>query len=235
MVVRPRESNLRSIVREVRDTTRFFLNPPVWDDVLTDDLPFGVEANDRFRDALSKSTSYLEFGSGSSTFVAAALGSRFVTVESDPRFLNAVERRCSRIAIERGEFDATGTYLYANIGRTGPWGVPTYRLRTGSTAQRWSRYPLAPWSALGESYRADLILVDGRFRLACALAMMVHQPEGAWTLLLDDYAERPQYSELRDVADLQEMWGRMAVFGPKPGSDPEKVAVYLSRYLTDWR
>lgn len=225
---------MRSLAREVRDTSLFILRPPNWDEVISDKLPFGEPADDRFRDALSRCQQYLEYGSGASTLVAASMGCRFVTVESDESFLDAVRSRCAGSGADSADTDRR-RYLYADIGRTGPWGVPLGRVRTTTRISRWSRYPLAPWNALGDDFRADLVLVDGRFRVACALAVILHQSGTEWTLLLDDYRERPEYLALEEVADLHEMWGRMAVFHPNADADPAQVQRMLTQYQADWR
>jgi len=209
-----------------RDELKFRLNPPDWDSVISAELTFGDEANVRFLNLLGSCHSYLEFGAGSSTIQAARAGRRFTTVESDPGFLAAVERKCK---------GGSGTFLQADIGPTGPWGVPRNRRATSEQVTRWRGYPEAPWRALGGDFRADMILVDGRFRVACVLAVILNQAASCWTVLFDDYVDRPEYADIEEFATLVGIHGRMAELTPRFGVDPVEVRRAFERFSADWR
>jgi hypothetical protein len=204
----------------------FRLRPPNWDEAISPELSFGETADSRFLTLVEASTSYLEFGAGSSTLQACRREVRFTTVESDSAFLAAVERKCDSV---RGKF------LYADIGPTGPWGVPRERKPTLERSQRWQRYPLAPWRALGSDFLADVILVDGRFRVACVLAVVLNQSEADWTVLFDDYGDRPEYSEVEEFATLVARHGRMAEFIRRSNVDLSRAAAAFQRFCGDWR
>jgi len=197
---------------------------------LGEDLPFGPDAEAIFREMLASCRQYLEYGAGSSTFAAARSGAALVSVESDRRFLSAVERRCRSLA-PPGAGEAR--FLHGNVGRTGPWGKPV--MPALSRPASWRRYPLSPWQTFGESFQADLILVDGRFRVACALAVISHQPDTAWTMLVDDYVGRDEYSPIAHFAKLVALHGRMAQFRPRAGVSPTEVNLALARFTGDWR
>lgn len=210
----------------LRDEVMFRLRTPDWDEVISPELTFGERANSRFLELLRSSRSYLEFGAGSSTLQVARAGLSYTTVESDVDFLAAVERKCGP-----GE----GTFILADIGSTGLWGVPRRRRPRRERVIRWQGYPLAPWRTLGADFRADTVLVDGRFRVACVLAMVLYQNDFSWTLLFDDYGHRPEYAEVEDYATLVGWHGQMAEFVPKAGVDKEKAASAFERYSADWR
>src|SRR6185503_11787653 len=81
-----------------------------------------------FVDKLQNSQVYLEFGSGGSTYLAAKLKKRFVTVDSDYFFLKAVRKKI----VEDGLLDnERQRYRYANIGITRRWGWPLGLLKPG--------------------------------------------------------------------------------------------------------
>ena len=222
---------LPSWVRDTKESLRFRLKPPVWDDVLSDELPFGTHGEAAFGLLVAGCTQYLEYGSGSSTFAVVRAGTRVVTVESDPRFLAAVERRCEKI--QDGSVGPSMTFIHGDIGRTGPWGKPVMPWRSRPDA--WRRYPLAPWAVLGSDFRADAVLVDGRFRVACALAVILHQPDTQWTMLVDDYVGRPEYEPITDYATLVGLHGRMAEFRPAESASRAAVESAFEHFVSDWR
>jgi hypothetical protein len=210
----------------MRDSVQFRLFPPDWDALISDELSFGDAANEVFLDRLRVSSRYLEFGSGSSTLAAVQLCCDVTSVDSDLRFLEAVARRAR---------PSSPRMLYADIGPTGPWGVPRRKRLSEGRLRKWGSYPFIPWQERGPSYRADVVLIDGRFRVACALAVALHQADSMWTLLVDDYAGRREYWQVESFAELIGLHGRMAEFVPKPAEDPETLKKALSVALRDWR
>ena len=221
----------REWARQTWEAVQFRRHPPDWDVVLTDELAFGDEGVVAFEELLAGASSYLEFGSGASTLAAARAGVPLVTVESDSAFLNAVETRCQAIAGE--DAPSSMTFVRANIGPTGPWGKPV--LPSVQRPRRWRNYPSAPWDQLGADYRADAVLVDGRFRVACALSVVLHQPDVEWTILVDDYEGRSHYEAVEDFARLVERKGRMARFAPMPRVDRRSLESAMIKYTSDWR
>ncbi len=211
-----------------KESILFWARRPEWDKVVSDSLPFGVDAIALFESELRGASSYLEFGAGSSTLTAVGRVPMVVSVESDRDFLSAVQRRC-------GEPNGSLVLLHADIGPTGPWGAPVLKSRIWRQLERWSAYPLAPWRQLGASYRADLVLVDGRFRVACALAVISRQHDAEWLMLFDDYAERPEYHIVEEFAQLVDVRGRMAAFTPRPRVDPSAAEAARRAYMVDWR
>lgn len=225
-------SSLRSWASSTKESVLFHLSPPVWSEVVDEALPFGPDAEGTYRDLVEGCYSYLEYGAGASTIYAVRHERRVVAVESDSRFLAAVEDRC-RHAVASDCRDSEPTLLHADIGPTGPWGKPVFP--RVSRPRRWRHYPEAPWEALGSDYRADLVLIDGRFRVACALAVMMHQADSDWTILVDDYPDRPQYAAIAEYARLTELRGRMAVFRPAESADRAGIERAFERFVADWR
>lgn len=209
-----------------RDAVKFRVAPPDWDSVLSSELTFGDEATAAFLDQITQAESYLEFGAGSSTIAAVQLGVATTSVESDWRFLEAVGRTCLPLH---------PTLLFADIGPTAPWGVPRRKRLTPARTARWRTYPLAPWQQLGPHFEADLVLVDGRFRVACALAVVLNQPVTSWTLLVDDYVGRKEYAPIAQFAELVAVHGRMAQFRPRSRVSALEVEAAFTRFTSDWR
>ncbi len=187
-----------------------------------------------FIDRLQAARSYLEFGSGGSTFLAASLGKDFVTVESDRYFLGSVERK---IHSSGSILDSSRQrLLHVDIGLTEAWGVPVLRKPTPARVARWRRYFTAPWEEMPAGFAPDLILVDGRFRVACTLEATHRLLDRTdWTILFDDYAGRPHYRVVEEFLELREMIGRMAVFGPHSAVNREKLVQTIATFGSDWR
>lgn len=178
---------------------------------------------------LASSRFYLEYGAGGSTVAAARLGVRFMSVDTDRRYLMAVRRHI-------GPLGPMQTLLHADIGPTGLLGGPLRAAHAGEARRRkWAHYPHVPWRMMPGDVRPALVLVDGRFRVAAALVSARHlvaRPHAR--LLVDDYAGRDHYRVLADFLDLRRMIGRMAEFTPLATPHPGLDQAILA-HAADWR
>jgi hypothetical protein len=172
---------------------------------------------------------YLEYGSGGSTVTAARLNKPFISVETDRFYLEAVRKKIGNPASNQ-------QLVHAGIGPSGPWGyplrVPTPALRR---IQNWKAYAGSPWRLIDNAHLPDLILVDGRFRVATVLTCCERlraQPDAR--ILVDDYTDRPYYHVLEQFAERANVVGRMAVFRPLPQSS-RALSNAIDYYSTDWR
>lgn len=150
---------------------------------------------------------YLEFGSGGSTMVAARHGVRTIAVESDGYYAKQVRHALGS--------DTSATVVHVPIGLTQEWGNPLFRRPTPSRLHRWRQYTeLVFQSMAGEAEFPDFVLVDGRFRRACALetARQALKRGVKTTILLDDYAERPHYHSVERLLGPPTRIGRAALF-----------------------
>lgn len=181
---------------------------------------FDAESYSYFRERLAGAAEYLEYGSGGSTVEAARLNKRFTTVDSDELFLKAVQQKIGA---------CYGSFIYANIGSTGEWGKPKIKRWTPWRRRRWSNYVHAPWR---NGIKPDLILIDGRFRVHCALYTISMLRGADFEILFDDYANRPFYRDVERFADLHDLKGRMAVFKPK-SFDLSEINRAMKRYAVD--
>jgi hypothetical protein len=181
-----------------------------------------------FTKELTKARRYLEFGAGGSTIMAVSLGKSGMTVESDRFYLRDVRRKLN---------GATGEMVlrHGDIGMTSHWGKP--RIRIVPRPKRWRQYVETPFEALGGDFY-DLVLVDGRFRVASALRPMMEaaRRQSSLTLLVDDYANHAHYHAIAGYATLSEMAGRMAVFRIQDGQ-LAKVPVEsdIVHWMSDYR
>ena len=184
-----------------------------------------------FRDQLRKARNYLEYGSGGSTILANQMVTNLVSVDSDASFLADVRRKLSET-----DRRAMAKLIHVNIGLTVDWGMPVFTKPTARRVRRWEEYAKAPWRyfrTIGQ--QPDLILVDGRFRVACVLeSLLCLSPLSETKILLDDYIDRPEYSVIEQFADV-EMVGRMAVVRPRKLADRISVRRLFKQYCGDFR
>ncbi len=156
-----------------------------------------------FEQRLGQAKTYLEYGMGGSTVRAAEVGvADIVSIESDPVWFDLVRHQLGKSGLDRRRL------IRADIGATGEWGFPT-----GDEGWRtYAQYALDPWVICQEQrLEPDLVLIDGRFRLACSLAALLHARTGA-CILFDDYANRPYYRSLESFVRCQRMVDGMAEF-----------------------
>jgi hypothetical protein len=170
---------------------------------------------------------FLEFGAGGSTVFAAELGVKNIySVESDKSFLDAVEKKVGSL------FPSSKVYAhFIDIGETKDWGFPANKRRVSS----WQKYCVAPWQMMLENnHPPDLVLIDGRFRVACFLASLLLSKSGT-VILFDDYFDRPEYHIVEKYLRPNKTAGRMAKFIINPNLSTSQILIDLMAYATDLR
>jgi hypothetical protein len=164
---------------------------------------------------LQRVRTYLEYGSGGSTVMAARIGVPIIhSIESDEAFLSAVLEKALK-ANPSADIHAH----YVDIGPTLDFGVPA----DSCSAARWPLYCIGAWESLLKADNGpELILIDGRFRVACFLASIWFAKPGT-CILFDDYFDREEYHVVEKYLAPIERAGRMARF--------EVSANLLSKYI----
>ncbi len=180
---------------------------------------------------LGSARSYLEFGAGGSTRLAGRLGVSTVSVEGDRYFARSVRAGLAP--------DNRVTLIDADIGTTTYWGVPLRGKPTPDRVRKWRRYIELPFAFLAREARAfpDLVLVDGRFRRACALRTAQEAAKAGveCDLLMDDYFNdgRDHYAAIEQFLGAPRRIGRSALFQVGPGvSVPDSA---INEAIADFR
>jgi hypothetical protein len=184
------------------------------------DVPLMDEAGiARFQRELARASRYVEFGSGGSTVLVDRAGIPAISVENDRFYARAVASRLGRGAVRQ---------IVVPMGLTREWGYPLWR----STQAAW-RYVSAPWGeGPGEAGTfPDLVLVDGRYRVACALeaARRAHAAGASATLMFDDYTPRAHYRAVEEYLGQPELDGRAALFRIGQADVPETAVLHWLR------
>jgi hypothetical protein len=186
------------------------------------ELSFPKAEAKRLRSTYATTRVILEYGSGGSSVLASQHPGKLVfSVESDRNWALRLQAE-----IDTRALPSPAHVYYVDIGPTGNWGRPLGP--EGWT--RFYRYPLAIWD---EPFfrQPDVILIDGRFRPACLMAVLLRTQKRV-TVLFDDYAERPAYHSVEAFLKPTEIVGRMAVFDvePKP-FDPAETGVLMDHFF----
>lgn len=159
----------------------------------------------------------LEFGSGGSTVLAGDLGKSITTVECDPAWA-AKMRAWFAANPPKGDV----TFHEVDIGPVGEWAHPVDE----SGKARWPDYPQSVWDR-PDFQQPDVVLIDGRFRIACLLTV-AFRTKAPVTVLFDDYVPRPAYHVVEQMFRPIALHGRMAQFQIDPTPRPERPESWIT-------
>jgi hypothetical protein len=159
---------------------------------------------------------YAEFGAGGSTVMAAQQDfEAMVCVESDAAWAAAVREHPDVAAMVKA---GRASVIHADIGPVGDWGAPadqsSGRLWPGYIARMWEE-----WERRGGF--PDLVFVDGRFRVACALSVALlatcrSAAEAPLVMMRDIGPQRPQYARVFNFFRIEETVESLVVLAPVP-------------------
>lgn len=160
----------------------------------------------------SKAECILEFGSGGSTALASRMGKKVFSVESDRAWADRIAKETSAVV------------HHVDIGPTKGHGHPKDR----SMQHKWPDYPISVWER-ADFVEPDLILIDGRFRVACFLVALLKIKRE--TLILFDDFEREQYKIVKNFFKPKQE-KRLAIFEVKPNKfDFSKLSVLSKSFF----
>lgn len=157
---------------------------------------------------------YYEFGSGGSTYFTASIPSieTIHSVESDMQwFTNVYTDLSNRITMSYIDICSNGDY-----GNPGP----------GATDAMKRKYSDSIYDMSGK--HIDVMLIDGRFRVACGLKSFNVLDDDSY-LIIDDYLNRNYYHILNNYYDIVESGNVMVVMKKKKGVSPPTSKI-ISKY-----
>ena len=172
---------------------------------------------------LDKATHYFEYGSGGSTYQASMRDNiqTIYAVESDLQWYNKLIKQFegqSHITIKYCEMKAQPN----NWGRPGP----------GSTLKQWINYHDTIRTIDKDlAEKIDLMMIDGRFRVACCLkAFNVIKDD--CLIIFDDFLDRKYYHVVLDFYDIidQTEDQRMVVLRKKKAIKTKPSEKMIQRY-----
>ena len=182
------------------------------------------EAVEKYLELLQNSSFYVEYGSGGSTVAAAKLGKNFSSYEPSEKFLKLVSKKIKQLGkLDHQCMDLKSIYY----GPTRTWGIPfPFVLSKFIFRKGMQKYSNPHWESLKRF--PDLILIDGRFRVACALkAIKSLKNQDNWVIIVDDYLDREEYKIIEEFSDLDAILGTTAFFSKKLFSKDIDKAIVL--------
>lgn len=170
-----------------------------------------------------KNKTILEYGSGGSTLLAASMeGKKIYSVENDAAWAKKMENHYNKNEKILSPF----IIHHVDIGKTSMWAKPI----NDEKWENFHRYPLEVWDR--EDFEdPDVILIDGRLRVACFLAAMLRIKKPT-TILFDDYTNRDHYHCIEKIIKPEKHAGRMALFNIKPNAIPCEELTWVFEQFT---
>ncbi|PRW61371.1 leucine-rich repeat containing [Chlorella sorokiniana] len=133
-----------------------------------------------------------------------------------------------KVALKFWEAQGVLNYTCVDTGATKDWGFPA----RGVTVEQTKRYVDAV-DTLAQP-ELDAVLVDGRFRVACALKVLPFLTDGAVLLVHDWEQRRDVYGPpLLEFYELIELVDKLAVLRRRSDWDREAAAAKLDKYYAD--
>jgi len=173
---------------------------------------------------------YMEIGSGGSSMAACREPSveTVVWVESDPVWYEIVKTGCEEYSTKM-----IPIFSGLNVDRQDNWGHPG----PGCTDEQRRAYSDALIVAIStHALRPDVVLVDGRFRVACCLKLFSRVDEDCVILFDDFFPRRDFYGAVLEYFEVVEQTvdQNMIVLRKKKHSTPPPPAM-IARFELDSR
>lgn len=160
---------------------------------------------------------YGEYGCGLSTdYVLKNTNCPIISIDSSSEWVALVKKKAN--------YSKQLDIYYIDVGVVGDWGRPIdYEKR-----ENFKDYVNQLWE---QNLKPDLVLIDGRFRVACFLNCLLKSPIGT-VIIFDDYTNRPEYHLVEEFIDITESYGRQAVFINYELSDYQKneITILLDQF-----
>ena len=166
----------------------------------------------------ASATSVFEWGMGSSSLIASHAGiERLTAVDSASTWVDKVSGMLA-------EKNPSYKFWHVDIGPVGMWG----RVSTTQVANVKERFPNYSLQVDRVSSPADIYLVDGRFRVACACRALLHGRADSLVLVHD--FERPEYHILLTLADKVENEDKLVVLRRKATTADDAILALWEEY-----
>ena len=143
---------------------------------------------------LDKATVYFEYGSGGSTYQANLRPNiqKIYTVESDKTWMNKLNSSINNTKI---------TYIYNEMGtKPRTWGYPNKKCEKSKLVNYSENIRNL---SVEERSKIDLVMIDGRFQVACCLKCFEVINDGCY-IAFDDFLNRKKYHVVLNYYDIIE-------------------------------
>lgn len=188
----------------------------------------GMSRNEKvlFDRCISKASYYLEFGLGGTTIRAIQKSRAIIhTVESSRAWVDYMRKY-----LVLRHFENRRVFLFpVDIGPVRQWGLP----ESDKHKNLFPSYSSDVF-ALIDSKRVDLVLIDGRFRVACVLKVILECNRNEnLRILIHDFWNRDHYHIVLKYLDVVEKMETMGLFSIKEDVSLALVAEDYEAYKGD--
>ena len=168
-----------------------------------------------FKSYLKNCKLYFEYGVGASTrWVLENSNSNIIAVDTDKEWINFVNIKIDSLRTK---------LIWVNLGDLSKWGRPnSYKYK-----DNFIDYVSGVWNF---KKQADVVLIDGRFRVACFFYSLLHSKPNS-VIIFDDYFDRPWYHIVEEVVRLNDKCGRQAFFKVPKVYDKKLTLDLLNKFL----
>lgn len=161
-----------------------------------------------FMDGLSKHKRYFEIGSGGSTYQAIKNGLLIMgSIESDRKWHEQLKLKIPQ--------ECGANLILVDFYTINSLGWPA----KNTTLQDYIRY----FDSYRAEYKADMIFIDGRFRVAAALSMLKYIDNNT-DVFIDNFLDRPFYHVILEFYNIIES-GETLVHLKKNGKTPSNKLI----------
>jgi len=184
-----------------------------------------------FLEYISGAKVYLEFGSGGST-VATLMHStaQVYSVEASSEWICSLRKKFE--IIEKSEKEGRLQLIYADIGNVGNWSYPV-KEEIETNKEKFSNYHKHIFSQHPQIKQADIVLIDGRFRVACCLQILLEMSKNT-TIIIHDYWVRPEYHILKKYVTYIDGVDKSMVCKRKMGVSDNDILTEYEKYIYEY-
>ncbi len=168
-----------------------------------------------FKYYLKKCKVYFEYGIGKSTlWVLKNTKANIISIDTDKKWIDT---------IPTNNYETRLKLIWVNLGELTDWGRPnSYKYKT-----KFGDYINGVWNY---KKKADVTLIDGRFRVACFLSSLLNSKINA-IIIFDDYLNRPWYHVVEEIVPIYKQYGRQGIFKVPKHFDKELTKELLNKFL----
>ena len=166
-----------------------------------------------FSNQLKNANVYFEYGCGDSTLFASQIpGLEVHSVDTSQVWADAVSK------------STKNRVIWVDVGDLLEWGRPS----DYSKRANYKTYREALWA---NDKQPDVVLIDGRFRVACFLTVLL-KVQKQTSIIFDDYTFRKNYHIIEELISPHRIEGRQALFNATPlnESDRKRVSDLLEKF-----
>lgn len=170
---------------------------------------------------LRSAKNYLEFGTGGSTLFSLINSEvKITSVDTHKPWISFIKK----YRIIKENLEKRLNIHFIDIGSTKNWGYPV-------NEDSREKFPDFSSKIFKINSDYDLVLIDGRFRVACTLQTILNSRKNkSLKILIHDYSLREDYKIVEKFLDILEKEKTLYVFKIKENTDDEEVAELYEKY-----